>query len=145
MKRLLMFVLLLGVGVSCHQKSDVNPNDPLYRTWQVTQWEDSTGKVNTPTQLSDYLIVTFRPNGQILYGANGRLARCCVPDRAKRKGNVLDLININDIPIAPTDNPNSKYVCDCVGQGNQWLIEELTPTRLVISGRLGKTTYKPYP
>ena len=143
MKRFL-FLLLLSSLMGCRQ-NDVDPADPLYRTWQRTTTTYPDGRVMTVTNATNYDIVTFRPNGTILYGANGRYAACCFPNRFRREGSKLDFTKVNSIPVPPVDNPEQCHLVDCAGSGAYWQIVTLDNTQLILETPFGNYVYQPYP
>jgi hypothetical protein len=134
-----LLVVLFG---SCNRA--VDPADPLYRTWQHTTTTYPDGRIITITNAANYDIVTFRPNGTILYGANGRYAACCFPHRFKRKGNTLDFTKVTSIPIPEVDNAGQCHLVDCVGPGASWQILSTADKQLVIETHFGIATYQTY-
>ncbi|MVM39077.1 hypothetical protein GO730_18575 [Spirosoma sp. HMF3257] len=111
----------------------------------MTQIEYTNGKPVDVSPTNQWSIVTFKSNGTILYGDNGKYDPCCSPFRFKRKGNTLDLVDVEDIPF-PERMPNP--ICasaSCVSPGDAWQINVLTDSNLVIKQAYGITTYKLYP
>ncbi|CCH55693.1 hypothetical protein BN8_04973 [Fibrisoma limi BUZ 3] len=142
---------LMGLGIlialaGCHQPVEPEvSNDLLYRTWQLTQIDNTDGRTVAVSN-SEWAIVTFRPNGMILYGANGRYAACCSPNRFKRKDNVLDFVDVKSVPVPEVDNREECTLVDCQLQGDFWEIVTLTEDSLVLkTPYLGNYVYKPYP
>ncbi|WP_158600198.1 hypothetical protein [Fibrisoma montanum] len=146
MKRWFIGLWMIAVVVSCRQPSEpALPNDLLYRTWRLTQIDNTDGRTVAVSN-SEWAIVTFRPNGMILYGANGRYAACCSPNRFKRKGNVLDFVDVKPIPVPEVDNREKCTLVDCRWHGDSWEIVTLTEDSLVLkTPYLGNYVYKPYP
>lgn len=142
MKSWLFTLLLLGLTLGC--KQTVDPTDPLYRTWRWTQIEYNDGRIVSLTP-SESSIVSFLPNGMILYGANGRYAACCLPNRFRRDGNTLDFVKVDAVPVPPVDDAEKCTLVDCQLQGNSWEILTLTETKLVLKTPFGNYTYVPYP
>lgn len=143
MKKTLLLITLLPVFFGACKKA-VDPADPLYRTWRWTQTEYKDGRiVNHPG--AEHTIVTFRPNGMILYGANGRYAACCFPHQFRRETDKLDFTNVKSVPIPPVDNAETCHLVDCQLQGSFWRILSLDATQLVLETPFGEYLYQPYP
>ncbi|GAB4055093.1 hypothetical protein [Spirosoma litoris] len=145
MKNLLLSTALLLLLVACQTDQPVGPSDLLYRRWRMTQIQYS-GNQPVYTKAGDqWSIVTFKSNGTILYGDDGKYDPCCSPARFKRKGNTLDLVNVDDIPMPErTANPICISV-SCVAPGDAWQINKLTDTSLIISQASAIAVYEPYP
>ncbi|GAB4027188.1 hypothetical protein [Spirosoma koreense] len=145
MKRLVFGFSLLVLGlVGCRKDQDVDP-DLLYRTWQLTKMTTLDGKPVTITA-NPSNILTFRSNGTILYGADGRYAICCNPIVFNRKDSVLDFKDVASITI-PDDVPRADCsAVSCVMMDDHWTITTLTSTQLVVFGNnRGIAVFQPYP
>ncbi|UFH56663.1 hypothetical protein [Spirosoma sp. KNUC1025] len=142
---LLCFLLFAGLS-SCHKDDDVtSPTDLLYRTWQITEIQYTTGQPVSVPPTEPWSIVTFKTNGTILYGTDGKYYACCSPARFKRKGTTLDLTDVESIAF-PERNPNDMCaLVDCAPIDNAWQIDTLTDTKLVIKQSRATVVYKTYP
>ncbi|QMW01229.1 hypothetical protein [Spirosoma foliorum] len=141
--RLCIFLLIIGL-LGC-RKDETTPNDLLYRRWRMTQIQYNNGQSVDISANDAGSIVTFKANGMILYGEDGKYDPCCLPDRFNRKGNILDLIDVQNIPLPErTPNPTCALV-DCAPPGNVWQIDKLTSSSLIITQERAIATYQPYP
>ena len=140
-----LLILLMNTGItSCHKDATV-PDELLYRKWRITQIQYKTGNPVTASSTDQGAIVTFRPNGMILYGDDGKYWACCSPARFNRKGNKLDLVDVASVPM-PERAPNDRCaLVDCAPYGSAWQIETLTDTKLIITQTYATVTYQPYP
>ncbi|GAB3961061.1 hypothetical protein GCM10028805_59910 [Spirosoma harenae] len=138
-----LFVWIVVAG--CSKEEEALPTDPLYRKWLMTKVQYQTGDPSIVSPTSLWAIVEYKFNGMILYGTDGKYDPCCSPYRFKRKGNILDLVNVESIPM-PERTPNG--ICaqvSCVAIDNQWEIVALDSTQLVIRTSRSTVYYKPYP
>lgn len=142
---LLLTPILVVLFGACNRDERVGPTDPLYRTWQLTQFVYNDGRTVTPSNPSSYNIVRFRPNGTILYGVDGRYVACCSPHRFRREGNTLDFTKVSSIPLPEVDNAEQCNLVDCGSPGNAWQILNLTDKQLILKTYFGTATYQPYP
>ncbi|GAB4015485.1 hypothetical protein GCM10028808_40870 [Spirosoma migulaei] len=111
----------------------------------MTQIQYTNGQPVDVSPANPWSIVTFTPNGMILYGADGKYDPCCSPAQFNRKGSTLDLVDVAAIPF-PERTPNPTCVAvDCASPGNAWQIEELRYNRLIIRQERGVATYQAYP
>lgn len=144
MYRLLLFLILTS-GLSCHRSID-SPKETgasLYRRWLPTTFQFNDGRIINQSP-SDEAITTFVANGTILYGTNGRYVACCSPHRFRRKGNVLDYTDVNDIPYPSVDNPDYCASVNCSATGDFSTILTLSDNKLVIKTTNGVITYRLY-
>ena len=145
MKGWLLGLLILVVIGGCSKQEEATPNDALYRKWVMTKIQYQTGDSVTVLPTNQWAIVEYKFNGMILYGDDGKYDPCCSPYRFKRKGNILDLTNVESIPI-PERTPNGLCaLVSCVAIDSQWEIATLDATQLVIKQSRSTVFYKPYP
>ncbi|MFD2935824.1 hypothetical protein [Spirosoma flavum] len=147
MKGLLYGLLTLSVVVVGCQRDNATPisSDLLYRKWGMTEVRYKNGQTVSVSPTNEWTIVTFQLNGTILYGDDGKYDPCCSPARFKRKGNTLDLADVDSIPF-PERTPNG--ICaqvSCITPESVWRIDELTTNKLVIDQVYAITVYQPYP
>ncbi|QMW01228.1 hypothetical protein [Spirosoma foliorum] len=145
MKNVLLSTALLLLLIACQTDQPIGPSDLLYRRWRMTQIQYSGNQpIYVPTD-SQWSIVSFKQNGMILYGKDGKFDPCCSPARFKRKGNTLDLVDVEGIPL-PERTPNPICIsASCVAPGNTWRINRLTDSSLIISQESAIAVYEPYP
>ncbi|GAB4055095.1 hypothetical protein [Spirosoma litoris] len=144
MKAWRLCLVLLIIGLLGCREDEATPNDQLYQRWRMTQIQYSNGQLINVSSDNQWSIVTFKSNGMILYGDDGKFDPCCSPFRFKRKGNTLDLVDVASIPLPElTPNPTCALV-DCAPIDSAWQIDELTSDSLVIKQERAVITYKPY-
>ncbi|SFE62375.1 hypothetical protein SAMN05216167_11680 [Spirosoma endophyticum] len=138
-------IILIAIGFSCRRDNETVPIDLLYRKWKITQVQYATGNPVMVSPTDAWAIVTFKSNGTILYGDDGKYDPCCSPSRFNRKGNTLDLVDVVSIPI-PDRTPNGTCVgASCVSYGNSWKIVSLNTSQLVLYQNYATVVYEPYP
>lgn len=143
-KTSILTTLLIVLFGACNKDKAIDPTDPLYRTWRWTQTETNDGRiVNHAT--TEFRIITFRPNGTILYGADGRYAPYCFPERFRRKGDTLSFANVESIPIPAVDNGEKCRLIDCAGYDALWQISALDDEQLVLKTSSENYVFQPYP
>lgn len=140
---LLLFAGLIAAG--CSKQEDASPTDALYRKWAITKIQYQTGDPVIVSDTLQWAIVEYKFNGMILYGKDGKYDPCCSPYRFKRKGNILDLVNVESIPIPERTSNAFCAQVSCVAIDNQWEIAALDATQLVIKQSRATVYYKPYP
>ncbi|WP_461138107.1 hypothetical protein [Spirosoma pomorum] len=140
MTRFLLLLTFLLAG-SCHRS--VDPGDPLYRTWRWSQLRLGDGRLIDLTR-DDRSIITFRPNGTILYGANGRYQACCAPNRFHRQTDTLNFLQVGNIPVPPVDYNEFCSRVDCLPFEASWTIKVLNTDTLVLQTGQGERICIPY-
>ncbi|QKZ11159.1 hypothetical protein [Spirosoma sp. KUDC1026] len=136
---LLLLAFLLVEG--CQRSID--PGDPLYQTWRWTKTRYEDGRLIQRTADASS-VISFRPNGTILYGVDGRYAACCFPNRFRRQANRLYFSSVDHIPVPRVDNAERCYSVDCIGQGDFWQINILTDSSLTLKTNFGELICIPY-
>ncbi|WP_420148074.1 hypothetical protein [Spirosoma sp.] len=137
-------LMLITSLTSCNKDATVL-EDPLYRKWQIVQIQYKTGELVTASEANTWAIVTFKSNGMLLYGNDGKYEACCSPNRFTRKGTTLDLVDVASIPLPErTPNPTCTLV-DCAPFDSSWQIETLSDKQLIIKQTKAVITYRPYP
>ena len=140
-----VILILISWATGCRQTEPSVTPDSLYQRWRLVRVQYTNSDQAIDIQTADWAITEFRLNGTIIYGANGLYTACCSPNRFKRVGAKLDLVNVGSIPIPETDNLNSCATVSCVSPGDAWQILLLTPESLVIKTGYGINTYQLYP
>ncbi|MGV3558828.1 lipocalin family protein [Larkinella arboricola] len=87
MKQLILFVLILGVSISCHKADqDATPSNPLYQTWKLVESQNSKG---TWESVSYESVLELRADGDMLYPKSE--PGCCSPIRFERQDETLKI------------------------------------------------------
>ena len=137
--------LLISLATGCQQTDPSIAPDSLYQRWRLVRVQYANNNRTIDVQNADWAITEFRLNGTITYGANGRLTTCCSPNRFKREGAKLDLVNVSSIPVPETDKLDNCATVSCLSSGNAWQILLLTPESLLLKTGYGINTYQSYP
>ncbi|MFD1141631.1 hypothetical protein ACFQ4C_10950 [Larkinella insperata] len=119
MKQLILFVLFLGLSISCRKADqDAPPSDPLYQKWRLIETRNGTG---TWEPVSSESVMEFRANGNILYPKSE--PACCSPIRFERQGETLS--------ITETYGGESCIYVDCAAPA-AYKILSLTASELIM-------------
>lgn len=127
MKQLILFVLILGVSISCRKAvQDAVPADPLYQKWKLVEIQNSRGLWEPVT---DETTIEFRADGSIHYQKPE--PACCAPTGFERQSQTLK--------ITETYGGGDCIYVDCASPAALTILS-LTPAELIIEPVYGTTS-----
>lgn len=131
MQKLLYVVGTILLLLACHQSdTSLTPTgDLLYQRWRLTGSTDR--------------FITFRPDGIILYGADGKDGVCCALRFFTRQDGLLVFRNVpqKSLPADVRKADCSLVLCDN-GSTEPWQIVSLTGKQLILNAYQKEIIYE---